>query len=489
MITEIRKVPVTEETRPFATALKVCPLEELGYAEEEFFQSGTANVYREEEEVPVVEIPDAPYTTRLLIRRPKDPKKFSGNVVIEILNASAMMDIDRIWVNCWRYFTRHGDIYIGITSKGHVVDALKAYDPQRYAPINWANPNSNRVPCDEVKNSRFGFLPQYEQGLFWDMLLDLAKILRTESPMNPIADCGKAWLYLTGWSQSGAYLSRVVNTFAYLPENCQNGPLFDGYIDAGSGASNAPINAYEPFSTPFRKGRPTASLLCTKEPCIAINTESENRSTFWYGNFDEPNCKFRTWQIPCSSHDNRYNLVDYYHLGYGTESLHRLGRDMDWEGYQGEALNTPYHFIFHAAFDALYHWVRDGIPAPYAPKIITEMTYGPTDPTGVQVANRTDSFGNALGGIRYPAADCPTSVCQSYTLRKDGGIQQMFGTEFPFSSERLNAIYGDIGHYRTLVEKSVDNAVAHGWILADDREALIEASVETAKQRGLSCEI
>ncbi|WP_347129190.1 alpha/beta hydrolase domain-containing protein, partial [Neglectibacter timonensis] len=241
MITEIRKVPVTEETRPFATALKVCPLEELGYAEEEYFQSGTANVYREEEEVPVVEIPDAPYTTRLLIRRPKDPKKFSGNVVIEILNASAMMDIDRIWVNCWRYFTRHGDIYIGITSKGHVVDALKAYDPQRYAPINWANPNSNRVPCDEVKNSRFGFLPQYEQGLFWDMLLDLAKILRTESPMNPIADCGKAWLYLTGWSQSGAYLSRVVNTFAYLPENCQNGPLFDGYIDAGSGASNAPI--------------------------------------------------------------------------------------------------------------------------------------------------------------------------------------------------------------------------------------------------------
>ena len=61
--------------------------------------------------------------------------------------------------------------------------------------------------------------------------------------------------------------------------------------------------------------------------------------------------------------------------------------------------------------------------------------------------------------------------------------------EFPFSSERLKAIYGDIGHYRTLVEKSVDNAVAHGWILADDREALIEASVETAKQRGLSCEI
>lgn len=99
MITEMKKIPITEESRPFATALKVCPLETLGYVEEEFFQTGTANVYREGEGAPVVEIADAPYTTRLLVRRPRDPEKFSGNVVVEILNASAMMDIDRIWVN------------------------------------------------------------------------------------------------------------------------------------------------------------------------------------------------------------------------------------------------------------------------------------------------------------------------------------------------------------------------------------------------------
>lgn len=485
MITEMKKIPITEESRPFATALKVCPLETLGYVEEEFFQTGTANVYREGEGAPVVEIADAPYTTRLLVRRPRDPEKFSGNVVIEILNASAMMDIDRIWVNTWRYFTRHGDIYIGITSKGHVVDALKGCDPARYAAINWANPAPERVPSEAVRGSRFGFLPQYEQGLFWDMLIDLAKLLRTDSPLNPIAGFGRAWLYLSGWSQSGAYLSRVVNSFAYLPENCGAGPLFDGYLNAGSGASNAPLNAYEPFGTLFQRGRPAASLLCTKEPCIAVNTESENRSTFWYGDFDEPSCKFRTWQIPCSSHDSLYNLVTYYRLGYGTESLHRLGRELEWEGYQGEALDTPYYFVFHAAFEALYHWVREGIPAPHAPKIETEMTYAATDPTGVQAANRTDSFGNALGGIRYPAADCPTSVCQSYTVREDGGLQQMFGTEYPFPPEKLKAVYGDLGHYRALAEKSADNAVAHGWILADDRDELVRIAVETAARRGL----
>ena len=113
----------------------------------------------------MVEIADAPYTTRLLVRRPRDPEKFSGNVVVEILNASAMMDIDRIWVNTWRYFTRHGDIYIGITSKGHVVDALKGLRPGALCGDQLGEPGAGRVPSEAVRSSRFGFLPQYEQGL------------------------------------------------------------------------------------------------------------------------------------------------------------------------------------------------------------------------------------------------------------------------------------------------------------------------------------
>ena len=88
-----------------------------------FFQSGTANVYDEDEKGNlIVTTSNAPYTTRILVRRPADKKKFSGNVIVEVLNASAMFDIDRDWILLWKKIVRDGDIYIGITSKGHVVD-------------------------------------------------------------------------------------------------------------------------------------------------------------------------------------------------------------------------------------------------------------------------------------------------------------------------------------------------------------------------------
>lgn len=169
MITKMTQIPVTEENYPFQSAAKKCNFDALGYIEDEYFMSGTANVYTEKDKNHQVEpiFEGAPYTTRLLIRRPADPKKFSGNVVIEILNASAMMDIDRMWVNTWQYLTRNGDIYIGITSKGHVVDTLKRFNPERYAEINWVNPMPERE-APQVQGP-FGCLPQYEAGLYWDM--------------------------------------------------------------------------------------------------------------------------------------------------------------------------------------------------------------------------------------------------------------------------------------------------------------------------------
>ena len=48
-------------------------VEDFPYVTEEFFVSGTAK--------------DAPYTTRIIVRRPKDPASFSGVVVSEALHA------------------------------------------------------------------------------------------------------------------------------------------------------------------------------------------------------------------------------------------------------------------------------------------------------------------------------------------------------------------------------------------------------------------
>ena len=72
MILSMQKIPVTENSWPFISAVKPCELEKHGYVEEEFFQTGTANIYDEGPDGKLeVTVPDAPYTTRLLVRRPE----------------------------------------------------------------------------------------------------------------------------------------------------------------------------------------------------------------------------------------------------------------------------------------------------------------------------------------------------------------------------------------------------------------------------------
>lgn len=94
-------LPVTAESYPYTmatTLLEPMDLSRIGYVEEEFFVSGSANIY---DWAPngdlTVSIPNAPYTTRLLVRRPSDPARFSGNVIVEIMHAPFGQDFGLMW--------------------------------------------------------------------------------------------------------------------------------------------------------------------------------------------------------------------------------------------------------------------------------------------------------------------------------------------------------------------------------------------------------
>ena len=86
----------------------------------------------------------------------------------------------------------------------------------------------------------------YETGLFWDMLTDLAWLLRGDEEQNPIREYKREYVYLTGWSQSGSYLFRYLNSFAYRPEVARGACVFDGYLSGGGVHSlGIPVNQYE----------------------------------------------------------------------------------------------------------------------------------------------------------------------------------------------------------------------------------------------------
>ncbi len=77
---------------------------EVGYEQSEVFLSGTARAYRPTAPLGTdgrysVEVAStAPYTTRAVVMRPIDPRRFNGTVVVEWLNVSGGADAGPDWM-------------------------------------------------------------------------------------------------------------------------------------------------------------------------------------------------------------------------------------------------------------------------------------------------------------------------------------------------------------------------------------------------------
>jgi len=143
-------LPVSAASYPFGAADHTRVSEDLkkvGYVEEEFLASGVADVYDWTSVGPArVRTADAPYTTRVLIRRPADRARFSGTAILEPLNPSNRFDLNIGWAISHAQFVRNGDAWVGVTSKPVSVVAMKAFNPTRYASLSWANPLSESDP-------------------------------------------------------------------------------------------------------------------------------------------------------------------------------------------------------------------------------------------------------------------------------------------------------------------------------------------------------
>jgi hypothetical protein len=233
-------IPVTEDSYPFLDRLGP-PREaalRAGYVEEEFFVSGTANVYEwDEDGNPYIRTPDAPYETRIIVRRPAKVNKFSGTVWIEPFNPTLAIDLDRMWQLHYEQIIRDGDAWVGITAKPIAMVALQTFDPVRYASLSMDNP----LPPEE---QTCGLLPGepgyslntsklYENGLIWDIMSQVGAILKSNSPQNPLG-IDATTVYGEGWSQTGGYALRYINTFGPLAEMGDGSRVYDGWLVGGA---------------------------------------------------------------------------------------------------------------------------------------------------------------------------------------------------------------------------------------------------------------
>ncbi|MWK37866.1 hypothetical protein GEV43_29990 [Actinomadura sp. J1-007] len=273
-------LPANAASHPFGGAAyerRPENLKKVGYVEEEYLVSGKANVYTWPEAGPArVRTPDAPYTTRILVRRPARASRFSGNVVTEMLNPSNLFDLNIGWAMAHRQLVANGDVWVGVTAKPVSVAALKKFDAQRYASLSFANPlppddprNCASVPSDSSRAT--------ENGLAWDIYSQLGSLLRVRGRGNPLGYGERVrHVYGFGYSQTGGYLYNYINGIHPLDVRRNGGrPVYDGYIVAVAGGDfvgAVPMNQCEAAPP---TGDPRKQFRNVGVPIIHIMSQSD----------------------------------------------------------------------------------------------------------------------------------------------------------------------------------------------------------------------
>ena len=466
---------VTAESYPFGAAdhqLVPQNLARAGYVEEEFLVSGRANVYEWPQPGPaVVRTANAPYTTRVLVRRPAKRTRLSGNVVVEMLNPSNLFDLNIGWALSHEQFMRNGDVWVGITAKPIAVQALKTFDPKRYELLSFANP----LPLDDPRNctdiqtvvdppalrSR-----STEDGLIWDINSQVGAWLKSAARSNPLAH-GKGrhrtslvrHAYGFGYSQTGGYLVNYVNAIHPRVVATDGEPIYDGYLVAVAGGAfvgAVPINQCSPappVDDPRRQfkdvGVPVIRVMSQSDYLIGIASRRADS--------DAPRDRFRHYEMAGAGHATPDELF----YSAKSEDIVKAGRQVPpMSCNEGPRSRFPSSIHFDAALQNLDLWVRRNLRPPRAEPIRVE--------NGAPVL---DEFGNVLGGLRSPYVDVPTSTW--FGSATGASFCFIAGYERPFDAARLAELYPRHATYVREVIRNVGGLVAKRFLTRRDGLKLI----------------
>src|SRR5215472_6502562 len=193
-------------------------LTSVGYAQSEFFLSGTATSY-----APAAPLtPDgtwrvkpastAPYATRIVVYRPANPHRFNGTVIVEWLNVSGGVDAAPDWMYTHNELIRDGFAWVGISAQAAGVAADKAADPVRYAALSH--------PGDSYSYDIFTQAGQAVRA-------DAATILGGLRPSAVLAE---------GESQSAFRLTTYINAIQSLARE------YNGFLVHSRGGGSAPLS-------------------------------------------------------------------------------------------------------------------------------------------------------------------------------------------------------------------------------------------------------
>ena len=179
-----------------------------GYVEQEWFASGTAwalttGATPSDGRWTVTPQDPAPYRTRMLVRRPSDPAKFDGNVVVEWMNVSAG-ETAPDWSYLDPALMDAGAAYVGVSAQALGVEGGKAILGSGAAQgLRQKDP------------ARYGTLHHPGDKYSLDMYAQIGQALRAPAPA-PLGGLRPTHVLAIGESQSAFYLTTYADAIQPL---------------------------------------------------------------------------------------------------------------------------------------------------------------------------------------------------------------------------------------------------------------------------------
>jgi hypothetical protein len=453
----------------------VVDLLKAGYVEEEFFVSGRANVYDwATDGSAAVKTPNAPYTTRIMLRRPADPRRFSGNVIVEIGNVGRGYDFSFTWGVSHDYFMENGDAWVAITYAPENLEALKKFNPTRYGSLSMANPTANER-CAPGANAAAAPAP-LEEGLRWDMISQVGALLKAARPGGPLAGFEVQRVYGTS---HGGELATYTAVFHPRAKLANGKPVYDGYIQH----RHPGMTRLRRCGAAAAANDPRQILRNVDVPVIRVVSQTDVLGTYARRreDSDAPGDRYRLYEIAGAPHAD----ASFYPYMPTVADQKKTGFDAFLNSWpfpdqceqEISLLRVPIMtYALDAAFANLTRWVRDGVPPPRAERVAVQNGGTP------QARVVLDQVGNAVGGVRTPYLDVP--VATYHTSTKGPGLCGNLAHMEAFDWARLNTLHGSPGNYAAKVSESVDRLVRERWLTeSDGRKIKAEVVVPATSSR------
>lgn len=422
-------------------------LDEAGWVEEEYAAEGTATSYRSDGDLPsdgrfvLEEDAAADYRTRIVVRRPADAADFNGTVVVEWLNVSGGVDAGPDYSYTADELLRGGYAWVGVSAQrigiegGPVAVTVAAAEGVAGKGLRTLDPE------------RYGDLQHPGDAFSYDIYTQVGRALRDPGATDALGGLEPGRVLAVGESQSAFALTTYVNGVQPLTL------AYDGFLIHSRGGAAAPLG--EPDVgidiAGTIGGSPTQIRTDLDAPIVVLETETDLLGILSYHPARQPDGeRFRLWEVAGTAHADAF----------------LLGPLADMVGCSTPINAGPHHFVVKAALRSLDTWVTSGDTPPEAPRL--EIDDGDGTPAFVR-----DDDGNALGGIRTPQVDVPVATLSGEASDSASVACLLMGSTTPLPADRLGELYPSADEYVDAYAEAADAAIEAGFVLDDDREALL----------------